>query len=240
MENVTVKRNDIWMIQTNTGIKPHLIVSNDVGNEFSPVLLAVLLKKGVAQEPTHMQIGKYVAMFEQMTTYSKQRLDVKIGENDVDFTPFAHDAMSPYYQGVKRMRAVSPIQTINWGDFYFLDFTKTKGCEQGGTRLVMVCSNAEQNKKGKVLVIPATSRKKRGIPTHVNIPSEIGIREDSVLLVEQMREVSVNEFFGRPRITVLPKYYYNSTVLATKIAVSGDINETIRENQENKVFVESM
>jgi len=240
MENVTVKRNDIWMIQTNTGIKPHLIVSNDVGNEFSPVFLAVLLKKGVVQEPTHMQIGKYVAMFEQMTTYSKQRLDVKIGENDVDFTSFAHNAMSPYYQGVKRIHPVSPIQTINWGDFYFLDFNGTKGCEQGGTRLVMVCSNAEQNKKGKVLVIPATSRKKRGIPTHVSISSDIGIREDSLLLAEQMRAVSSDEFFGKPRVTVLPKYYYNSTVLATKIAVSGDINETIRENQENKVLLESM
>ena len=70
------------------GIRPVLIVQNDIGNKHSPTIIcaAITSKMNKAKLPTHVELeaGKYdlvkdsVVLLEQLRTIDKQRLKDKI------------------------------------------------------------------------------------------------------------------------------------------------------------------
>lgn len=72
------------------GVRPVLIVQNDVGNKFSPTIIAAAITSQInkAKLPTHIEIlaGDYglqknsVILLEQLRTLDKKRLKEKIGE----------------------------------------------------------------------------------------------------------------------------------------------------------------
>lgn len=74
------------------GVRPVLIIQNDVGNKFSPTVIvcAVTSRITKAKLPTHVEIpaGKYglnkdsVILLEQMRTLDKKRLKSRVGEID--------------------------------------------------------------------------------------------------------------------------------------------------------------
>lgn len=76
------------------GIRPVLIVQNDVGNRHSPTIIcaAITSKMNKAKLPTHIELsaGKYdmvkdsVILLEQLRTIDKQRLRDKICHLDED------------------------------------------------------------------------------------------------------------------------------------------------------------
>lgn len=76
------------------GIRPVLIVQNDVGNRHSPTIIcaAITSKMNKAKLPTHIELsaGKYdmvkdsVILLEQLRTIDKQRLKDKICHLDED------------------------------------------------------------------------------------------------------------------------------------------------------------
>ena len=76
------------------GIRPVLIVQNDVGNRHSPTILcaAITSKMNKAKLPTHIELsaGKYdmvkdsVILLEQLRTIDKQRLKDKVCHLDDD------------------------------------------------------------------------------------------------------------------------------------------------------------
>ena len=76
------------------GIRPVLIVQNDVGNRHSPTLIsaAITSKMNKAKLPTHIELsaGKYdmvkdsVILLEQLRTIDKQRLKDKVCHLDDD------------------------------------------------------------------------------------------------------------------------------------------------------------
>lgn len=84
-----MKRGEIYYIENNNsvgceqrGIRPAVIVSNNVGNKYSPVLLVVYFtlqhKKAL---PTHVYVrGQGTALCEQIFTIDKTRLLQKKGE----------------------------------------------------------------------------------------------------------------------------------------------------------------
>jgi mRNA interferase MazF len=90
-----VKRGDIYYADLSPvvgseqgGIRPVLIIQNDLGNKFSPTVIvaAVTSKTGKAELPTHVDItGKFglpkesVVLLEQIRTIDKQRLFQRIG-----------------------------------------------------------------------------------------------------------------------------------------------------------------
>ncbi|MBO4262712.1 MAG: type II toxin-antitoxin system PemK/MazF family toxin [Clostridia bacterium] len=71
------------------GVRPVLVVQNDVGNKYSPTVIAaaVTSKLNKAKLPTHIEIGaeEYglskdsVILLEQIRTLDKRRLKDKIG-----------------------------------------------------------------------------------------------------------------------------------------------------------------
>ena len=74
------------------GVRPVLIVQNDVGNRFSPTVIAAAItsQKDKARLPTHIQLQSAgsglardsVVLLEQIRTLDKQRLKERMGRLD--------------------------------------------------------------------------------------------------------------------------------------------------------------
>lgn len=95
---MVVKRGDIFYADLGPvvgseqdGIRPVLIVQNDIGNKYSPTIIAVPITTKIKPNlPTHIPIkkGKFgllrdsVILIEQVRTLDKKRLKEKIGSLD--------------------------------------------------------------------------------------------------------------------------------------------------------------
>lgn len=94
-----VKRGDIFYADLSPvigseqgGIRPVLVVQNDVGNKYSPTVIAAAITSKInkAKMPTHIELDaqKYglvrdsVILLEQVRTIDKKRLREKIGRLD--------------------------------------------------------------------------------------------------------------------------------------------------------------
>ena len=74
------------------GVRPVLIIQNDVGNKHSPTVIAAAItsQTGKAKLPTHIEIGSQntglktdsIVLAEQIRTIDKSRLKEKIGHID--------------------------------------------------------------------------------------------------------------------------------------------------------------
>ena len=93
---VIVKRGDIYYADLSPvigseqgGIRPVLIIQNDVGNKYSPTVIAAAITSRInkAKMPTHIEIGAAdyglskdsVILLEQVRTIDKKRLKERIG-----------------------------------------------------------------------------------------------------------------------------------------------------------------
>lgn len=90
-----IKRGEIYYADLSPvvgseqgGIRPVLVVQNDVGNKFSPTVIAVAItsKLDKAKLPTHIEVGvdcgletNSVILMEQIRTLDKRRLKQRIG-----------------------------------------------------------------------------------------------------------------------------------------------------------------
>ncbi len=94
-----VKRGDIYYADLSPvvgseqgGIRPVLIIQNDVGNKYSPTVIATAITSQInkAKMPTHIELdaNEYglsrdsVVLAEQIRTIDKRRLKEKIGHLD--------------------------------------------------------------------------------------------------------------------------------------------------------------
>ena len=92
-----IKRGEIYFADLSPvigseqgGVRPVLVVQNDVGNKFSPTIIAAAITSQLekAKLPTHIQLPaeKYglpknsIVLLEQIRTIDKKRLKEKIGE----------------------------------------------------------------------------------------------------------------------------------------------------------------
>lgn len=86
------------------GIRPVLVVQNDVGNKFSPTIIvaAITSRRNKADLPTHVEIEadgnglskNSVVLLEQLRTIDKRRLRERIGTIDKTRLPEVDEALS--------------------------------------------------------------------------------------------------------------------------------------------------
>ena len=110
MQSVQVKRGDIYYADLSPvvgseqgGIRPVLIVQNDVGNKYSPTVIAAAVTSQLNKSklPTHIELDavKYglpknsVILTEQIRTIDKRRLKEKIGHIDEELMNMVNDAL---------------------------------------------------------------------------------------------------------------------------------------------------
>ena len=94
---MTIKRGEIYYADLSPvvgseqgGVRPVLIVQNDVGNRYSPTVIAAAItsQKDKSKLPTHIEIEgascglakDSIVLLEQMRTIDKKRLKEKMGE----------------------------------------------------------------------------------------------------------------------------------------------------------------
>ncbi|WP_069366044.1 type II toxin-antitoxin system PemK/MazF family toxin [Salisediminibacterium beveridgei] len=105
-----VKRGDVYFADLSPvvgseqgGVRPVLIIQNDIGNRFSPTVIVAAITAQIqkAKLPTHVEINakKYrfdrdsVILLEQIRTIDKQRLTDKITQLDQDMMEKVDDAL---------------------------------------------------------------------------------------------------------------------------------------------------
>lgn len=98
---ISVKRGDIYYADLSPvvgseqgGIRPVLIIQNDVGNKYSPTVIAAAItsRMGKTKLPTHIEVfadraglaRDSVVLLEQVRTLDKRRLREKMGHLDGD------------------------------------------------------------------------------------------------------------------------------------------------------------
>lgn len=108
---MNVKRGDIFYADLSPvvgseqgGIRPVLIVQNDVGNRYSPTVIAAAItsRQGKAKLPTHIPIEAAgsglqkdsVVLLEQVRTLDKRRLKEKMGSVDYQAMKEINQALS--------------------------------------------------------------------------------------------------------------------------------------------------
>jgi len=105
-----VKRGDVFFADLSPvvgseqgGIRPVLIVQNDIGNRFSPTVIVAAITAQIqkAKLPTHVEIDaktygfdrNSVILLEQIRTIDKQRLTDKITHLDEEMMQKVNEAM---------------------------------------------------------------------------------------------------------------------------------------------------
>ncbi len=107
---LTIKRGDIYYADLSPvvgseqgGVRPVLIIQNDVGNKYSPTVIVAAITSQInkAKLPTHIEISgeEYglskdsVILLEQVRTIDKRRLKEKTGHVDEALNALVDDAL---------------------------------------------------------------------------------------------------------------------------------------------------
>ncbi len=108
---ITVKRGDIYYADLSPvvgseqgGLRPVLIIQNDVGNRYSPTVIAAAItsKMDKTKLPTHIDVyaekvglaKDSVILLEQVRTLDKRRLKEKMGHLDDDVMGMVNSALA--------------------------------------------------------------------------------------------------------------------------------------------------
>lgn len=108
---MVIKKGDIYFADLSPvvgseqgGVRPVLVVQNDVGNKYSPTIIvaAVTSQMNKAKLPTHVEINALgnglskdsVILLEQLRTIDKKRLKERIGTLNEELMPTVDEALS--------------------------------------------------------------------------------------------------------------------------------------------------
>lgn len=108
---MTVKRGDIYYADLSPvvgseqgGVRPVLIIQNDVGNRYSPTVIAAAItsQQDKTKLPTHIKINANgcglsrdsVVLLEQVRTIDKKRLKDKMGSLDISSMDMVNRALT--------------------------------------------------------------------------------------------------------------------------------------------------
>ncbi len=107
---MVIKRGDIYYADLSPvvgseqgGVRPVLIIQNDIGNKYSPTVIATAITSQINKPkmPTHIELGanEYglskdsVVLAEQIRTIDKRRLKEKIGHIDDELMTRVNEAL---------------------------------------------------------------------------------------------------------------------------------------------------
>lgn len=132
---MTVKRGDIYYADLSPvigseqgGLRPVLIIQNDIGNKYSPTVIAAAItsRLGKNRLPTHIDVCRHdtedeenyglsknsVILLEQIRTLDKRRLKEKMGHLDERVMRQVNDAISISF-GLDEVNAVNGTEGHN-------------------------------------------------------------------------------------------------------------------------------
>lgn len=108
---------------------------------------------------------------------------------------------------------------IKRGQIYLANLGEGYGSEQGGIRPVLVVQNNKGNKHSPTILVACITSKahsKHYLPTHYVIPKHVGLKYDSMVMMEQIKvidEKRIIKYIGK----LSPKFM---KILDKKIKIS--------------------
>lgn len=108
---------------------------------------------------------------------------------------------------------------IKRGQIYLADLGEGYGSEQGGIRPVLIVQNNKGNKHSPTILVACITSKahsKHYLPTHYVIPKHVGLKYDSLVMMEQIKvidEKRIIKYIGK----LSPKFM---KILDKKIKIS--------------------
>ena len=81
---------------------------------------------------------------------------------------------------------------IKRGNIYLADLGEGFGSEQGGLRPVLIVQNDKGNKYSTTYLVACITSKakyKHHLPTHYVLPQNIGLKQDSMVMLEQIKVI---------------------------------------------------
>lgn len=133
----------------------------------------------------------------------------------------------------------SDVRKIRWGDIYYCDLGAGKGSVQSKLRPVMIVQNNIGNENGPTTVVAAISSvmKKMYLPTHIVLDRTTGLREKSIVMLEQVRTVDIRtelkEYVG--------KVHDQQTIQAIKRGISIEMGVIeLAPTSKNKHYISSI
>lgn len=110
IDQVVIRRGDIFYADLSPvigseqgGIRPVLIIQNDIGNKYSPTVIVAAITSQInkAKLPTHIEISQEyglakdsVILLEQVRTIDRKRLREKIGHLDDELMSRVSEALT--------------------------------------------------------------------------------------------------------------------------------------------------
>lgn len=108
--NVSIKRGDVYYADLNPvvgseqgGVRPVLIIQNDIGNKYSPTVIVAAITSRIdkAKLPTHVEIvaedsnleKDSVILLEQIRTIDKRRLQRQVTHLDQEIIERVNEAL---------------------------------------------------------------------------------------------------------------------------------------------------
>ena len=104
-----VKRGEVYFADLSPvvgseqgGVRPILVIQNDIGNKYSPTIIAAAITSQMSKTklPTHIELDRVeglpkdsVVLLEQIRTIDKRRLRERIGELPLDLMRKVNDAL---------------------------------------------------------------------------------------------------------------------------------------------------
>ena len=100
------------------------------------------------------------------------------------------------------MKSTMKYMEVRRGNIYYADLSGATGSEQDGIRPVLIIQNDTGNKFSPTVIAAAiTSKEKRSdLPTHVCLGIDFGLRESSIVMLEQIRTLDksrLGRYVGR-------------------------------------------
>ncbi len=90
------------------------------------------------------------------------------------------------------------VRRVKTGEIYMCDLGSKRGSEQTGKRPVLVIQCNDLNKNSPTVIVAAitSSLKKQDLPSHVVLGKKYGLKETSMVMLEQLNTVDIKERLG--------------------------------------------
>lgn len=122
------------------------------------------------------------------------------------------------------------MRKIKRGEIYLADLDPCIGSEQGSTRPVLIIQNNRGNKHSPTTIVACITAKltqKTQLPTHYVIPEATGVKNKSLVMLEQIRSIDqsrLQKYIGKVPDHIM--YHINK-----RIIISLGLNQKLKRKR---------
>ena len=129
------------------------------------------------------------------------------------------------------------LSKIKWGEIYTCDLGSMKGSVQCGVRPVLVVQTNKLNSNSPTVVVAVitSARKREDISSHIFLETNCGLREPSMVMLEQMRTIDK----AGELISYVGKVEDNEIIAKIKDALSISTDES-KKAYSHRVYSQSL